>query len=90
MNCSPNRVSRDQTGVREKKEATRKAPAKAGKGASGIHGISFQMKCGGDIRKELYADVVLSVTRAFSKDVEHMTNELTEGAPSTMTSTPER
>ena len=61
-------------------------PKITGKGASGIRGISFQMKCDGDIRKELYANVVLSVTRTFSKDVEHMTNELTDSAPSTMTS----
>ena len=38
-----------------------------GKGSSGIHGMSFQMKCDVDIRKELYANVVLSVARTRSK-----------------------
>ena len=46
-------------------------PSFTGKGASGFHDNSFRnvMKCDVDIRKELYANVVFSVTRPFSKEL---------------------
>merc|ERR1712156_855263 len=57
------------------------------KEASGIHDTSFQsiMKCDVDIRKDLYANVVLSGgTTMFAGIGERMTKELTALAPSTM------
>jgi actin beta/gamma 1 len=58
-----------------------------GKEASGIHDTTFQsiMKCDIDIRKDLYANVVLSGgTTMFQGIGERMTKELTALAPSTM------
>ena len=58
-----------------------------GKEASGIHDTSFQsnMKCDVDIRKDLYANVVLSGgTTMFQGIGERMTKELAALAPSTM------
>merc|ERR1712188_344226 len=58
-----------------------------GKEASGIHDTTFQsiMKCDVDIRKDLYANVVLSGgTTMFLGIGERMTKELTALAPSTM------
>jgi len=58
-----------------------------GKEASGIHDTTFQsiMKCDVDIRKDLYANVVLSGgTTMFQGIGERMTKELTALAPSTM------
>merc|ERR1719486_62421 len=57
------------------------------KEASGIHDTTFQsiMKCDLDIRKDLYANVVLSGgTTMFTGIGERMTKELTALAPSTM------
>ncbi|KAL9139838.1 actin [Amphidinium carterae] len=62
-------------------------PSFIGKEASGIHDITFQsiMKCDVDIRKDLYANVVLSGgTTMFPGIGERMTKELTALAPSTM------
>jgi len=62
-------------------------PSLVGKEASGIHDTTFQsiMKCDVDIRKDLYANVVLSGgTTMFSGIGERMTKELTALAPSTM------
>merc|ERR1719384_2318436 len=62
-------------------------PSFVGKEASGIHDTSFQsiMKCDVDIRKDLYANVVLSGgTTMFNGIGERMTKELTALAPSTM------
>jgi len=62
-------------------------PHLIGKEASGIHDTTFQsiMKCDVDIRKDLYANVVLSGgTTMFSGIGERMTKELTALAPSTM------
>jgi actin beta/gamma 1 len=62
-------------------------PSFIGKEASGIHDTSFQtiMKCDVDIRKDLYANVVLSGgTTMFPGIGERMTKELTALAPSTM------
>jgi len=62
-------------------------PSFIGKEASGIHDTSFQsiMKCDVDIRKDLYANVVLSGgTTMFGGIGERMTKELTALAPSTM------
>merc|ERR1712039_95789 len=62
-------------------------PSFVGKEASGIHDTTFQsiMKCDVDIRKDLYANVVLSGgTTMFSGIGERMTKELTALAPSTM------
>merc|ERR1719264_1240747 len=62
-------------------------PSFVGKEASGIHDTSFQsiMKCDVDIRKDLYANVVLSGgTTMFQGIGERMTKELTALAPSTM------
>jgi len=62
-------------------------PSFIGKEASGIHDTTFQsiMKCDVDIRKDLYANVVLSGgTTMFSGIGERMTKELTALAPSTM------
>eukprot|EP00396_MALV-II-16_sp_LP-1_P000339 gene339-172_t len=58
-----------------------------GKEASGIHDTTFQsiMKCDVDIRKDLYANIVLSGgTTMFTGIGERMTKELTALAPSTM------
>ena len=62
-------------------------PSIVGKEASGIHDTTFQsvMKCDVDIRKDLYANVVLSGgTTMFTGIGERMTKELTALAPSTM------
>merc|ERR1719502_270967 len=62
-------------------------PNLIGKESSGIHDTTFQsiMKCDVDIRKDLYANVVLSGgTTMFSGIGERMTKELTALAPSTM------
>jgi actin beta/gamma 1 len=62
-------------------------PSLIGKEASGIHDTTFQsiMKCDVDIRKDLYANVVLSGgTTMFTGIGERMTKELTALAPSTM------
>ena len=57
------------------------------KEASGIHDCTFQtiMKCDVDIRRDLYANIVMSGgTTMFSGIAERMTKELTALAPSTM------
>jgi len=62
-------------------------PGFIGKEASGIHDTTFQsiMKCDVDIRKDLYANVVMSGgTTMFPGIGERMTKELTALAPSTM------
>jgi len=62
-------------------------PSFIGKEASGIHDCTFQtiMKCDVDIRKDLYANIVLSGgTTMFNGIGERMTKELTALAPSTM------
>jgi len=62
-------------------------PSFIGKESSGIHDTTFQtiMKCDVDIRKDLYANVVLSGgTTMFQGIGERMTKELTALAPSTM------
>jgi len=62
-------------------------PSLIGKEASGIHDCTFQtiMKCDVDIRRDLYANVVLSGgTTMFTGIGERMTKELTALAPSTM------
>ena len=62
-------------------------PSLIGKEAPGIHDCTFQtiMKCDVDIRRELYANVVLSGgTTMFPGIAERMTKELTSLAPSTM------
>jgi len=62
-------------------------PTFIGKESSGLHDTTFQtiMKCDVDIRKDLYANVVLSGgTTMFSGIGERMTKELTALAPSTM------
>jgi actin-related protein len=62
-------------------------PSFIGKEASGIHDTTFQsiMKCDVDIRKDLYANVVLSGgTTMFAGIGERMTKELTALAPSTI------
>jgi len=62
-------------------------PSMIGKEASGIHDTTFQsiMKCDVDIRKDLYANIVLSGgTTMFPGIGERMTKELTALAPSTM------
>jgi len=62
-------------------------PSFVGKEASGIHDTTFQsiMKCDVDIRKDLYANVVLSGgTTMYLGIGERMTKELTALAPSTM------
>jgi len=62
-------------------------PSFLGKEANGIHDTTFQsiMKCDVDIRKDLYANVVLSGgTTMFAGIGERMTKELTALAPSTM------
>jgi len=62
-------------------------PSFIGKEASGIHDTMFQtiMKCDVDIRKDLYANIVLSGgTTMFSQIAERITKEITALAPSTM------
>jgi len=62
-------------------------PSLIGKEASGIHDCTFQtiMKCDVDIRKDLYANIVMSGgTTMYPGIAERMTKELTALAPSTM------
>jgi actin beta/gamma 1 len=62
-------------------------PSLIGKEASGIHDCTFQtiMKCDVDIRRDLYANIVMSGgTTMFPGIAERMTKELTSLAPSTM------
>merc|ERR1712166_536555 len=62
-------------------------PSFIGKEASGIHDTTFQSinKCDIDIRRDLYANIVLSGgTTMFQGIGERMTKELTALAPSTM------
>ena len=62
-------------------------PSLIGKEAAGVHETTFQsiMKCDVDIRKDLYANIVLSGgTTMFSGIGERMAKELTALAPSTM------
>jgi len=62
-------------------------PSMIGKEALGIHDTTFQaiMKCDTDIRKDMYANVVLSGgTTMFSGINDRMAKELTALAPSTM------
>jgi actin beta/gamma 1 len=62
-------------------------PSFIGKEASGIHDCTFQtiMKCDVDIRRDLYANIVMSGgTTMFPGIAERMTKELTALAPSTM------
>ena len=62
-------------------------PSLIGKEASGIHDCTFQtiMKCDVDIRRDLYANVVMSGgTTMYPGIAERMTKELTALAPSTM------
>jgi actin beta/gamma 1 len=62
-------------------------PSFIGKEAQGIHDTTFNtiMKCDVDIRKDLYANVVLSGgTTMFPGIAERMTKELTALAPATM------
>jgi len=62
-------------------------PSFIGKEASGIHDCTFQtiMKCDVDIRKDLYANIVLSGgTTMYPGIAERLTKELTALAPSTM------
>jgi actin-related protein len=62
-------------------------PSFIGKEASGIHDTMFQtiMKCDVDIRKDLYANIVLSGgTTMFSQIAERITKEIIALAPSTM------
>ena len=62
-------------------------PSLIGKEASGIHDCTFQtiMKCDVDIRRDLYANIVMSGgTTMFPGIAERMTKELTGLAPSTM------
>ena len=64
-------------------------PNFTGNHVSGVHDTSFQyiMKCDVYIRKDLYANVVLSGgTAIFQRIVERMTNKLTALTPSTMRS----
>jgi len=62
-------------------------PHLIGKEAQGIHETTFQsiMKCDVDIRRDLYANVVLSGgTTMFQRIDERMTKELSSLAPSSM------
>lgn len=62
-------------------------PSFIGKEASGIHDTMFQtiMKCDVDIRKDLYANIVLSGgTTMFNGIAERLTKEVTSLAPSSM------
>jgi actin beta/gamma 1 len=62
-------------------------PSFIGKEASGIHDTMFQtiMKCDVDIRKDLYANIVMSGgSTMFAGIAERLTKEVTALAPSTM------
>jgi len=62
-------------------------PSFIGKEASGVHDTLFQtiMKCDVDIRKDLYANIVLSGgTTMFTNIAERLTKEIVALAPSTM------
>ena len=62
-------------------------PNMVGKEAAGIHDCTFQtiMKCDVDIRRDLYANIVMSGgTTMYPGIAERMTKELTALAPSTM------
>jgi actin beta/gamma 1 len=62
-------------------------PSMIGKEATGIHDCTFQtiMKCDVDIRRDLYANIVLSGgTTMFPGIAERMTKEITSLAPATM------
>jgi len=62
-------------------------PSMIGKEASGVHDCTFQtvMKCDVDIRRDLYANIVLSGgTTMFPGIAERMTKELIALAPATM------
>jgi len=62
-------------------------PNMIGKEAAGIHDCTFQtiMKCDVDIRRDLYANIVMSGgTTMYPGIAERMTKELTALAPSTM------
>jgi actin-related protein len=62
-------------------------PSMIGKEASGIHDCTFQtiMKCDVDIRRDLYANIVLSGgTTMYPGIAERMTKEITALAPATM------
>jgi actin-related protein len=62
-------------------------PSLIGKESSGIHDTTFNsiMKCDVDIRKDLYANIVLSGgTTMFTGISERLTKEMTALAPSTM------
>ena len=62
-------------------------PSFIGKEASGVHDTMFQtiMKCDVDIRKDLYANIVLSGgTTMFQGISDRLTKEITALAPSTM------
>jgi len=62
-------------------------PTMIGKEAQGIHDCTFQtiMKCDVDIRRDLYANIVMSGgTTMYPGIAERMTKELTALAPSTM------
>jgi len=62
-------------------------PSLIGKEAAGVHDCTFQtiMKCDVDIRRDLYANIVLSGgTTMYPGIAERMTKELTALAPSTM------
>jgi actin beta/gamma 1 len=62
-------------------------PSFIGKEASGVHDTMFQtiMKCDVDIRKDLYANIVMSGgTTMYQGLAERLTKEMTSLAPSTM------
>ena len=62
-------------------------PSMIGKEATGVHDCTFQtiMKCDVDIRRDLYANIVLSGgTTMYPGIAERMTKEITALAPSTM------
>jgi actin beta/gamma 1 len=62
-------------------------PSMIGKEATGIHDCTFQtiMKCDVDIRRDLYANIVLSGgTTMYPGIAERMTKEITSLAPATM------
>jgi actin-related protein len=62
-------------------------PSMIGKEASGVHDCTFQtiMKCDVDIRRDLYANIVLSGgTTMYPGVAERMTKEITALAPATM------
>jgi actin beta/gamma 1 len=62
-------------------------PSLIGKEATGVHDCTFQtiMKCDVDIRRDLYANIVLSGGTTMYADIaEPMTKEITSLAPATM------